>query len=359
MAKVPIEIIRVGGHDMETLDSAIALANSDQSEFEFLYVSDDISKAMSMLTFDKAIVAEFMDQMESARQSIRGYHPFLIAITDAHLDGAKYTNLFGSHRGEKGVAVITTAMVADVILPKDRMSAYFLYYLARYALSFMSPTHRNHEDSRGCVFDRKVLKADIVKSMKDRALCDQCRQSLIDGDGCLSPSQFQALQNLFALSGRILAEGINPSGKQRIFIGSSTEGLVFANKLQELLAIDFSIIVWNQGTVFGLGSSTLEALEAAVLEYYAAVFVFTPDDQLHSRGETKPVARDNVLFELGMFIGKLGRGHAFAVHPGNRGIALPSDLAGITTAPYDPDETNLDAALGPVANKIRTAVKEA
>jgi CRP/FNR family cyclic AMP-dependent transcriptional regulator len=54
-------------------------------------------------------------------------------------------------------------------------------------------------------------------------------------------------------------------------------------------------------------------------------------------GEVKPVARDNVLFELGMFIGKLGRKKAFVVHPGKRGVSLPSDLARITTAPYDPN----------------------
>jgi len=60
-----------------------------------------------------------------------------------------------------------------------------------------------------------------------------------------------------------------------------------------------------------------------------------------------------------MFIGKLGRRKAFVVHPGKKCISLPSDLAGITTAPYDPDERNLAAALGPIANRIRTAVSEA
>ena len=79
--------------------------------------------------------------------------------------------------------------------------------------------------------------------------------------------------------------------------------------------------------------------------------------ELNMRGEVKPVARDNVLFELGMFIGKLGRKKAFVVHPGKNGVSLPSDLAGITTAPYDPNERNLAAALGPVSTRIRTAVR--
>jgi predicted nucleotide-binding protein len=95
-----------------------------------------------------------------------------------------------------------------------------------------------------------------------------------------------------------------------------------------------------------------------VLEYHHGVFVFTPDDQLSVRGEFKQVARDNVLFELGMFIGKLGRKRAFVVHPGSRGLSLPSDLAGITTAPYDPHEKNLAAALGPVATRVRAAIQD-
>lgn len=126
-----------------------------------------------------------------------------------------------------------------------------------------------------------------------------------------------------------------------------------------MLSNDFSVIVWNQGTVFGLGTSTLEALENAISEYDYAVFVFTPDDKLYSRGTTTHVPRDNVIFELGMFIGKLGRLKAFAVHPVINEMALPSDLKGITTAIYDPNEDNLAAALGPAANCIRNAILKA
>jgi predicted nucleotide-binding protein len=92
------------------------------------------------------------------------------------------------------------------------------------------------------------------------------------------------------------------------------------------------------------------------LTYDFAIFVFTPDDQLQMRGETRPVARDNVLFELGLFIGQLTRKRSFVVHPSGKAVSLPSDLAGITTAAYDPDKPNLAASLGPVCQKIRDAV---
>lgn len=356
MAKVPIEIVLVGEKGLADLRPAIILANSVQHEFLFSSAPDDLSRKIQMHVFEHNYVSDLFDSIESVRADIRGYYPFIIVAMDSELKGERFANLFGSHRAEKGLAAITTSHVPDIIVPSDRMVCYFIYYFARYALSFISPSYRNHDDARGCVFDRKIDKRDIVKSMRARALCDECRRKLLSGNGMLSASQFSALEELFALTGRILNEGLERDGRARIFIGSSSEGIKIARKLQQLLSDDFSVIVWNQGTVFGLGTSTLEALEAAVLEYHYAVFVFTPDDEIHTRGETRSIARDNVLFELGMFIGKLGRRKAFAVHPGKEAIALPSDLSGITTAAYEPKERDLAAALGPVANRIRESI---
>ena len=358
MAKVPVEIVIVGETALESISAALQLANAEQSEFIFAQAPPSISAPLQIHTYKRAKTNDFLDLVERTRSESRGFHPFIIVATDAELDGEKFSNLFGSHRAEKGLAILTTALVPDVIIPADRMVAYFIYYLARYSLSFLAPEHENHDEPRDCVFDRKISKKDIANSMQGRGLCDECRRILVNGPGAFSAAQFDAIAKLLALSGRILRDGHERDGRPRIFIGSSSEGLSIANKLQELLSSDFSVVVWNQGTVFGLGSTTLEALEAAVFEYHFAVFVFTPDDELQSRGEVKPVARDNVLFELGMFIGKLGRKKEFAIHPGKKAVSLPSDLNGVTTAPYEPTENNLAAALGPVANRIRTAIRQ-
>jgi predicted nucleotide-binding protein len=132
--------------------------------------------------------------------------------------------------------------------------------------------------------------------------------------------------------------------------------LPIARKLQANLADDLSVEVWNQGTVFGLGSHTLESLEKAVSQYDFGVFVFTADDALLSRGQVTPVARDNVIFELGLFAGRLGRHRVYIVRPGGATVMLPTDLAGVTTATYPLDATNLAAALEPACEKIREAI---
>jgi predicted nucleotide-binding protein len=362
MAQMPVEIIEVGDLPTESITVALSLANSLQKEFVYNRLPETEAQPFQVYAFNRIKAEDFMDSMEQVRNSIRGYHPFLLAFVDAELDGKDYGNIFGSNRAKKGVGVCTVSNVAGVILQPGKMHAYFLYYLARYTLSYIATEHKNHDDTRGCIYDRKVNKLDILESMKARAFCDECRSGLLTGEYGLSPRQFNALDKMFEACGNVLQEGQKPkapSKRLRTFIGSSTEGLPIANKLQMLLDSDLAVEVWNQGTVFGLGDVTLEALERAVLSYDFGIFVFTPDDELHTRGESKPVARDNVVFELGLFIGKLTRRRAFVIHPSKRAITLPSDLSGITTANYDPDNSNIAAALGPACERIRDAVVRA
>jgi predicted nucleotide-binding protein len=110
-----------------------------------------------------------------------------------------------------------------------------------------------------------------------------------------------------------------------------------------------------------LGDGNLEALEAAVSKYDFGLFVFTPDDVLHSRGDVKTVARDNVLFELGLFLGKLTRRRAFVIRPAGHAVALPTDLSGITTATYEcnADQTTSPSHLESACTQIRQAVRRA
>lgn len=128
-----------------------------------------------------------------------------------------------------------------------------------------------------------------------------------------------------------------------------------AYAVQENFEYNFEVTVWPQG-VFDLSRASLEALDAATRRFDAAVFVFRPDDVTTIRGADRPSVRDNVVFELGLFVGRLGRDKCFIVQPRSfTGANLPSDLLGITPALYDTErqDANLVAALGPACNKIR------
>lgn len=146
--------------------------------------------------------------------------------------------------------------------------------------------------------------------------------------------------------------------KPRVFVGSSTEGLPIAEALQVGLEYDAEVVLWSQG-VFGLSEGTLETLTEKASGFDFAVLALTPDDMLVKRGNQQATARDNILFELGLFMGTFGRYRTFVVHPRNK-LELPTDLAGVTTATYDDarSDGDLQAALGPSCTKIKRAVRD-
>lgn len=76
------------------------------------------------------------------------------------------------------------------------------------------------------------------------------------------------------------------------------------------------------------------------LEHHAnvtfAVVLLTPDDVGAARAEAdslRPRARQNVVLELGFFVGKLGRQRVCAIHKG--ALELPSDYMGVLYIPFD------------------------
>jgi hypothetical protein len=142
--------------------------------------------------------------------------------------------------------------------------------------------------------------------------------------------------------------------KPTMFIGSSVEGKLVADTIQELLDYELASTVWHQG-VFELSGGTLETLVSSLDEYDFATLVLTPDDLIEKRNLKGKSPRDNVLLELGMFIGALGRYRTFIVHSRTNPPLLPTDLAGITTASYE-ERPNLQAALGPACTSIKRAV---
>ncbi len=147
--------------------------------------------------------------------------------------------------------------------------------------------------------------------------------------------------------------------KPRIFIGSSTEGLDVAYAIQENLEHDSNSTVWTQG-IFELSSNSLDDLILALDNFDFGIFVFKPDDITEMRSIKLNTVRDNVIFELGLFIGKLGKKRVFFVLPDStKNFHLPTDLLGVTSGKYNNsrEDSNLKAALGPFCNQVRNKLK--
>lgn len=141
-----------------------------------------------------------------------------------------------------------------------------------------------------------------------------------------------------------------------VFVGSSSEGLVVAHAIQVLLDPHNEVELWTQG-VFGLSEGTLESLVLALQRFDFAVLVLTADDLVVKHGQTVTAARDNVLFELGLFVGGLGRDRTFMVYNRTERPELPSDLAGVTAATFEPHSSgNTVAALGAACYQIQDRI---
>jgi predicted nucleotide-binding protein len=144
-----------------------------------------------------------------------------------------------------------------------------------------------------------------------------------------------------------------------VFIGSSTQGLDFARAVRGLLASDAEITLWNEG-FFEIGRTFIESLVNNVERFDFAILVMTPDDLRIKDGQEELQPRDNVVFELGLFMGRLGRARTFVVQQRRADLRLPTDLSGVTTALYDwpRDDKNHKAAVGPASDTIRDAIRQ-
>jgi CRP/FNR family cyclic AMP-dependent transcriptional regulator len=147
--------------------------------------------------------------------------------------------------------------------------------------------------------------------------------------------------------------------KVRVFIISSTEALPIARAIENAFEYDpFNVTVWTDG-VFRASWYPIESLEQQLDSSDFAIAIASPDDLVESRGKSAATARDNVIFELGLFIGRLGRKRSFLLEPRGEEVKLPSDLAGITTIPYRiATGRDVGAALGPACNKIREIIND-
>jgi len=149
-----------------------------------------------------------------------------------------------------------------------------------------------------------------------------------------------------------------PNEAPKLFLISSSEAKSIAYGVRAGLEHDVFSKVWDDG-VFFAGGYPLEALELQVAEADFAVAIAEADDVTKSRGVKAPTVRDNVLFELGLFMGKLTRYRTILVHPKIKNLKLPSDLHGLTLVPYEPgDDATLAVRLTPVCDQIRALVKK-
>lgn len=145
--------------------------------------------------------------------------------------------------------------------------------------------------------------------------------------------------------------------KPELFIGSSVEGLKIAEAIQTKLNHQFNIDLWTDG-IFNIGNTTIDDLIEKLSKSDFGIFVFSDDDITKIRKTEYSTVRDNVLYELGLYTGKLGRYNTFIIKPSDsNNLHLPSDLSGIYIGAYDSDRLdNPESAVSTFSSQIKRQV---
>lgn len=149
-----------------------------------------------------------------------------------------------------------------------------------------------------------------------------------------------------------------PNRHPKVFVGSSTEARSIASAVTELIPTTIaSATLWSKG-VFGASRFPIDDLEALLPNSDFAVLVVAPDDRITFRGEEFDAPRDNVVFELGLFMGALARTRTFILAPNGMKLKIPTDLLGLTQLRYSPDQADPKVAVAAAIEELLTQVQK-
>jgi CRP/FNR family cyclic AMP-dependent transcriptional regulator len=145
-----------------------------------------------------------------------------------------------------------------------------------------------------------------------------------------------------------------PRSEPVLFLGCSTEAIGIAREIQAAFSHDpFVVEIWTDG-VFNASKTPIEDLTDLVGKIDFVAVLLTPDDKITSRRRPTFSPRDNVVFELGLAIGAIGRARTFVVVERGSAVKFPSDLLGVNPVDYPSGPaSSIKSRLGPACNEIR------
>ncbi len=148
---------------------------------------------------------------------------------------------------------------------------------------------------------------------------------------------------------------VTSNNRPSIFIGSSSEFESVAKAVKSNFDKEADVDVWNED-IFSKNKSFLSTLLNRASFYDFAIIVLTPDDVADIRDELYNIPRDNLYFELGLFMGRIGPYRTFII--ADEQVKILTDFAGISISKFH-SAGNLDATVVKACDEIRTEMKNA
>lgn len=222
-------------------------------------------------------------------------------------------------------------------------------------------TEKDFVGENGLLGPCKKRKA-TVKTVEDSRLLVLHRSDIskkLEANSCVFKQIASTLSDRLDERRRFLRP---PNQRPELFIGTSYEQVKngFLKRLTDSKSLQKAakLIPWTKA--FPLTSNTLDALLDAVASVDFALLVLSPDDKVEKRKTTKMAPRDNVIFELGLFLGVLGKERTILLVEEGFDVTeldLPTDLAGITHLSYKKGakgEKSFSNAIARVTERIKS-----
>jgi predicted nucleotide-binding protein len=157
----------------------------------------------------------------------------------------------------------------------------------------------------------RTLESEIIRTLEDQIAENNKQLSL-------------------TVRGSVGAEAKGPAPRKVFIVHGHDEG-ARETVARFLERIGFEAIILHEQA--NQGRTVIEKVVAHGNVGFAVVLL-TPDDEGCKKGEAvKPRARQNVVLELGYFVGRLGRDRVCALKRGD--VELPSDFGGVVYEPFD------------------------
>jgi len=135
---------------------------------------------------------------------------------------------------------------------------------------------------------------------------------------------------------KIVMDMLQPKISKNIFIVHGHDESMKQSVARTLEALELKPIILHEQA--NKGRTIIEKFET-YSDVSFAIVLLSPDDFGYAKGESpenaRPRARQNVLLELGFFIGKLGRESVCVIYRKEDNFEIPSDYLGILFLPYD------------------------
>ena len=236
-----------------------------------------------------------------------------------------------------------------------------LYFILDGAIEFsIKGKKQGHRGGGNTIGEMAAIQSAQPRSATVRAAGDALVAALSSADLEKIANEYPSMWQQFAreLARRLMERNrsiATAREKIRVFIISSREAIDIVRTIENDFErdTDIEIVAWKND-VFKVANYPLEDLEVQLDLADFAVAIAHADDVVTSRRKRSGAPRDNVVFELAYFMGRLGRRRSVLIEPAVKKVKLPSDFTGVTNISYTFDKADAAKSMAVPCNKLRS-----